>query len=478
MTNKLKGIRKNKEKVWLLGYFIAIVALALPVSNTIQQGYIQGNLVRSVVRLQLLIGITKLSVIGVGFFFGLLTLMTIDRKKRIQAVLLWIGVIIALTIIPTQDIGPSITDLTNNLTWLLGSYIVGMIAGGGKRLTEFDNVQALEFRRASEIVYFLLSTIVILTFLEYHISYPDIFYVSSQGIEIQTIEDLSVQLASDNILKNSITSGAFLLVVNRFIQYDSNNNFFILGPPASGKSLFLIGAYLEALNRSQSSTDSTPLNPSEDLISMLEGLDRDTTEWIVEATGRGELNELEFQYVHGSVFPKNVTLSGFDYAGEYLQRLPDAISGTLDEDEMDTTLLRLTEGVSNSDTLLLMIDCERYIQDEPLDISPYFSILQAADNKEVILVASKTDHLAEQFEDQKGLEAHKYYEEFKEYVNTELRQNENINSLVMETGDNPIHPVYYQTTTNDQGNIIPMRDDEGSVLTVGFDTLLDKLGSE
>jgi len=476
MANPIEWLQDNREKVLLFVYFGLILGLSIPVARMVEQGYTNGNLVRSVVRLQLLIGITQVSVLGLGFFLGLLTLMTIDHKKRIQAILLWFGVIISLVIITSQGLGPGVGDISNNIVWLLGSFIAGLIFGGGGDLLDSDGIQTLEFRRASESVYFLLLLVVGLTFLEYHIQYPEIFSVSSNGVEIQTIESVSVSLNRTNLVPNAATAGLFLFVVNRFIQYDANKDFFILGAPASGKSLFLIGAYLEALGRFQSGDDKTPLHPSEDLISMIDSLDSQTEGWIVEATGRGELNTLEFQYVQGSVFPMNIRLSGNDYAGEYLDRLPDAITGTIDEDDMDTTLTRLSEGVKESDTLLLMIDCERFTNNQPLDISPYFSILQAAEDKDIILIATKADNLADEFEDQQGLEPHQYFEEFQDYVNQRLRQNENINALIAQTGNTEILPVYYQTTTNEQGNKIPMRDQDGSVLTVGFGRLLDRLG--
>lgn len=477
MSNPIEWLQDNSEKALLVVYFVIIIGLSFPIARMVQQGYAEGNLVRSMVRLQLLLGITQVSVLGLGLFLGLLALMTIDHKKRIQGLLLWFGVLISLVIIlGSPGLGPGVEDITSNTLWLLGSFAIGVVAGGGTKLLDQTTLQTMEFRRASEGVYFLLLIVVVLTFLELHIEYPNIFQVTADGISTRTISDPSIGLNQDGLVRDTAIAGLFLFVVNRFIQYDANTDFFILGPPASGKSLFLIGAYLEALSRFQSGKDSTPLNPSEDLISMIEALDRQTTGWIVEATGRGELNELEFQYVHGSVFPTNIQLSGTDYAGEYLDRLPDAITGTTDEEDMDTTLTRLSEGVKQADTLLLMIDCERFVANERLDISPYFSILQAADDKDVLLIATKADNLAEEFEDEQGLEPHQYFDEFQEYVNQRLRQNENINSLIAQTGDTDIHPVYYQTTTDEQGNKVPMRDEGGSVLTVGFDRLLDRLG--
>jgi len=143
---------------------------------------------------------------------------------------------------------------------------------------------------------------------------------------------------------------------------------------------------------------------------------------------------------------------------------------------MDTTLRRLVENIDSADTLVLMIDVERFMNNEPLEISEYFSILQAAEDKNAMLVATKADHLAEEFQDSEGLEPHMYYDEFVDFVNQRLRQNENVNSLVTQVGGSEIHPVYYQTKVDEQGNKVPRRDESGSVLTVGYDELLDKLG--
>jgi len=149
--------------------------------------------------------------------------------------------------------------------------------------------------------------------------------------------------------------------------------------------------------------------------------------------------------------------------------------GTRDESEMPTTLARVHEAVAKADTLLLLIDCERYANDESLDIEPYFEILQAADDKDVILVASKADVLAERFREEKGLNAEQYFDDFKQFTNDRLRTNQTIQSLVAQSAGTEIHPVFYQTRRNDEGERVPMRN-SGSVATVGFDELLERLG--
>lgn len=468
----------NREKAYLVGYFVLLLGLSFPVSQMVSRGYEQANIVDSVLRLRLLadITLTQVSVTAFGLFTGLLVLMSIDRKKRVQAVLLWIGVLVSLVVITSQGLGPGASGAAASTPWLAGGLALGLVLGGGQKLLDLSSYRTLEFRRASKGVYFLLVIITVLSYLELHVTYPEIFWVNAQGAGIRTIDSTAIGVATTGIIQDTVTMGLFLVVVRRFIQYDSDSEFFIIGPRASGKSLLLAGAFQEANQRAKSSANSTPLNPSEDLMEMMGEFDRQKSGWMIEATGRGELNNLRFQYVHGSVFPTNITVAGADYAGEYLQRLPDALTGAIDAEDMDTTLERLQEGVRRADTLIIVIDCERFVTDEPLEIAPYFTILQAADDKKALLVATKADYLADEFEEENRLEPHQHYDEFTEFVNQRLRQNQNINGLITQVGGSQIYPVYYQTKTDEQGNVVPMRDNQGNALTVGFDRLLEKIG--
>lgn len=478
-SNIIEWLQSNREKLKLLGYFVLVIVLAVPVSGILATGYNSANIVRAVLRLRYPLDIELASVaMGMmGLFLGLLVLMVLDQKKRVQSVLLLLGTIIGVIVISSQGLFLSNIDLLGNIHWVALGIVAGMALGGGEKLIDFDRPpHRKEFRRASQGVYFLIALVTILAFLESHVTYPRLFQVTVEGVELRTLQDTSFGLVTEGLLFDTVAVGGFLYIANKFITYDANKNFFILGPRGSGKSLFLIGSYLQALDRMRNSSQATPLNPSQDLMAMVEQLDRDTNDWIVESTGRGEVNVLEFQYVQGSVFPTNIHISGVDYAGEYLERLPDALTGVMDDDDMDATINRLVEGIESAQTLLLLVDIERFIEGRPLEITEYFSILQSASDKNVILIATKADHLAEEFEEERGLAAHRYFDDFTEYTNQRLRQNENINSLVTQVGSVDICPVYYQTKTNENGNRVPMRDDTGSVVTVGFEQLLKKLG--
>lgn len=488
MDNILEYIRENREKATLLGYFVLILILAWPLAEMFGEAWettkSQDGLAGAIVlfmRFGILDSILDSSHQTVtasvfGLYLGLLVLMTIDPKKRWQAFLLWIGTGVGLIALQSLGLVLPQLDIAEQGPALLGGLVIGILLGGGRQLLEIlEKGHNVEFRRASQILFFLLAGFVIIALLELHIEYPGFEVPQDNPTNIETVDN-DFGINGGEILLNTVVSGAFILTVKQFVQYDADKAFFILGPRASGKSLFLIGTYLEALQRQRSESSNTPLEPSQDLMSMLEALDRQESEWIVEATGRGELKYLSFQYVHGSVFPTNIRVSAMDYAGEYLARLPDAVTGAIDTDDMDNTLRRLAGGVEDADTLILTIDIDRFESNEPLDIQEYFSILQASSEKDILLVATKADVIAEQFKDERGLDAHLYYDEFTEFVNMRLRQSENIDALVTETAGTQIHPVYYQTKVNDNGDRVPMRDERGSVMTVGFDQLLDKMG--
>jgi hypothetical protein len=477
MSGALDYIQENREKLLLVAYFVLILGLASPLSEMLGSAWRQSSLVRETIRLRLLVGadLETFSIVVFGLYLGLLVLMTIDPKKRWQAFLLWFGTIVGLLALQSLGLFLPNVDLIGHFPILLGGIGLGLVVGGGQKLLELQNLAAIEFRRASRALFILMAAFTVIGFLELHIQYPDLISVSADGIAVESIQSPKFGLNDEGIVQDLVVSGLFIVTLRQFVQYDAEKRFFILGPRASGKSLFLIGSYLEALERTHDDGSATPLNPSQDLMSMLEALDRQDSEWIVEATGRGELKGLRFQYVHGSVFPTNVQLSAYDYAGEYLTRIPDGLTGAIDPDEMDTTLRRLVEGIQIADSLMLVVDVERFINNEPLEISEYFSILQATGSKDVLIIATKADVLADDFEDERGLDAHLYFDEFKEYVNTRLRQSENVDSLLTEAGGE-IHPVYYQTKVNENGNRVPMRDDSGSVMTVGYDDLLNEIG--
>lgn len=481
MSSVGEFIEEWQEQLKLVAYFVIITGTAGVLFPTLGMGWAQSSLTRP-----LIIGLTVISGIGFesfavicfGGYLGILVLISLDQKKRWQGLLLWIGTVVAVIALASIGLLIPNLDLFSNIPFLFLGIALGMLAGGGQKLGDIVGTGGVEFRRASVIFLYLTSALVIMGLLEYHIVYPDLLEVAGGAIVLNVFQQPTVGVETAGLLENGITAVVFLATLNRFVQYEAETQFFILGPPNSGKSLFLVGAYLSALEVMHERHEGTSPEATSDLMDLVGDLDTadPNAGWSISSTGQDETRNLEFRYVKGRVFPMNVQLSSLDYAGEFLRDLPDALTASLDEID-NPTLQRLTAEVRNADTIILLIDCEKFDDNEKLNIEPYFDILQATDDKDVRLVATKADVLGENFRDQRALEPHNYFDEFVDYVNQQLTEyNQQVRTLVQSIDDGRIHPVYYQTKLNENDERVPMRDQKGNVLRNGFRQLLEKLG--
>lgn len=480
MADLTKIFETHGEKIKLVIYFLVMIAVAGPLFLALGEAWRDSYFVRPIIislNPILSVNLAQFATFFFGMYLGLLALMTLDPKKRVQGILLWIGTATALVALMSIGLFLPNLNLGTNYGWAFVGAAVGIVLGGGRKLTEVQTAEAREFRRAAVLLYYVISLIVVVGLLEFHIEYPQIFGVSAEGLILRSFEP-SFSVNTTGIFTNLIMSGVFIFTLGRFIKYDADEQFFVLGPPGSGKSLFLVGAYLAALEDAEDRDSDTPLNPSGDLMDLVGTLDAADPEagWNVDSTGAQEIEDLNFQFIDGTVFPKNIGVSSLDYAGEYLERLPDVLMNPSQEVD-DPTLQRLAERVQAADTVVLLIDVERHYNNEKLDIEPYFDILNVASGKDIILVATKADILAEQFRDQRSLEAHQYFDDFREFTNDTLRENSQaIRTLVQDTSGATIHPVYYQTKVTDGGERVPLRDRNGNTNRFGFRELLNKLG--
>lgn len=473
----LRLYRRYRENLIFGGYIVLIGLLAPQVARVVETGWEASQLIQSLIGLVQLAGFAPSLVIllGFGFIAGLVLLMTIDSKKRWQAIVLWFGfaIVVYQLVQGGRILSPNI--LSNNVAWALPGIALGVVVGGGVSLFKLESLGPQEFRRAPVLLYSTVGVILALSLLEIHLVYPSIIETTATEAQIflPTAGDLGVE--TTNLTPNLVVSGIAILSLRRFTQYDADTEFFVIGPPASGKSLLLIGAYLEALNEGRDSLRrSEALDPSQDLMELVENLDQDNSEWIVEATGRGELRNLEFKYIKGSLIPRKVTISALDYAGEHLSRLPDVLSGNAENPSEEIT--QIAQGVSEATTLIMLIDSERFLNNEGLGLAEYFEVLKAAEDNNVILVATKTDIFADMFWEEHEISPQEDFDAFRDFVEEQLTQSEQFASLLRQTPTSEVHPVYYETEFNESGERVPYRDENGSAVTVGFKELLEKLG--
>lgn len=470
-------IQRHNEKLLLTIYFVVMLFFSAILFRTLGLAWRASDIARPGIlwlNARLSVTLEEFAAAGFGLYLGLWLLFAIDPKKRWQALLMGFGTMTGLIGLYSVDLFIPNIDFTEHFLWLIGGGIVGIAIGGGKQLFDSKTTEAREFRSAARGLSVLISGIIILGLIEYHVALPQIFGPNGEELSLGA-NPVSFALVTDNIIQNVVAGSIFITVLQRFIEYDAEESFFVLGPPGSGKSLFLVGLYINALDEAERRDSDTPIHPSSELMSLVDDIEQDYEGWGVARTTEGQVNTLRFRYLKGRVFPKNLNISTLDYAGEYLRDLPDVMMSAEDEVD-DPTLRRLAGEVNDADTLIFVIDIEQYRSANGLNIEQYFDIIQAVQNKRVLLVGTKADVLAEEFRETQAMEAHRYFDEFTQYVNDELQHNNQIRTLVQDTAGSQIHPVYYQTKVNDAGERVPLRNDNGNIMTVGFDHVLDRIG--
>ena len=473
----LRLYRRYRENLIFGGYVALIGLLAPQVARLLETGWEASSLIQSAIGLVRLVGFPPSVVIlfGFGFIAGLIGLMTLDSKKRWQALVLWFG--FAVVVYQLVQGGQLLSSemLSTTAAWALPGAAIGLVTGGGLSLFKLQSLGPQEFRRAPVLLYLVVGSVLAVTLAEIHLSYPSVIEATAIEAQIFFPNPNNIGFQTTNLTANVLVAGVAVISLKRFTRYDADTEFFVIGPPASGKSLLLIGAYLEALNEGRDRLRrSEALDPSQDLMELVENLDKDNSEWIVEATGRGELRNLEFKYIKGTLIPRKVTISALDYAGEHLSRLPAVLSG--DADAPSEEITQIAQGVADATTLIMLIDSERFLNNEGLGLAEYFEILKAAEDNNVILVATKTDIFADMFWEEHDISPQEDFDAFRDFVEDQLTQSEQFASLLRQTPTSEVHPVYYETEFNESGERVPYRDENGSAVTVGFKELLEKLG--
>jgi len=142
--------------------------------------------------------------------------------------------------------------------------------------------------------------------------------------------------------------------------------------------------------------------------------------------------------------------------------------------------------VIDADTLVLLIDCERLVGAELegafTDPSPKVgaldTIVQETERRRVLLVATKADHLFEEFDyggynydlvdDVRG------YAAFRRFVTERLREDQSVEYLLQDAGVSQVYPVYF-TTRQHEGRRIPDVDEHGHPERVGFRQVLKQI---
>jgi GTPase SAR1 family protein len=487
-------IREYDEITRVFGYLAVVVVTSVLLVPMVATAWQMQGLLPFIATLPAFVGLASLpqyTVFLLGLWFSLVALLWFDIKKRVQGVVLALGTAVAVASLCQLGLVCGRINLLGNLLWFLGGGVFGALLGGIRGVFDNRTPTSREFRRASKLLFVIGTLLVVGAFVEVHLM-SGLYSVSPS--EYDNVFSMPV---------NALLAAGYVVSLRSFLAYDAETKFFVLGPRGSGKTMFLLGAYREADEAQLYDDRKTPPNPTRDLTRLLQFVDEHRDEW-PPATRPDEAPATHgFQYVHGRILPRNVTVNSIDYAGEDLSVIAELLAmgsraakrasrrqqrGGIDSAvgfgdpfdnetrERKAVLLELRKKVKTSDTLIFLFDVERFLDDQKLEVIDYFNILEEVGGASVILVATKCDLLVDDFRRETGGDPVMDYDDFKRYVNERLQTSEQVRALTRQAAGSEIYPVYFQTRVDESGNHIPMRDDHQRLLTVGFDELLDQMG--
>ncbi|KAB1193148.1 hypothetical protein GJR96_06695 [Haloferax sp. MBLA0076] len=502
LRERLGAFTDNHEMISVVAYFLVVVGTSAMLAPMLGLAWESRGLTYLLVLVPVELGFVSLAsftVLLLGVWWGLVVLLLLfDTKKRLQGLFLVVGTLTALFGLCQFGLVCGNLNLLSNLEWLGAGLLVGVLLGGLRDMPGLLEGRKTEFRDAAQWVFYLGSLLVVAGFLEAHVQYP-LPMIESSSV------DSGVGLADPagrNLLVDAALSGVFVVTLGRFIEYDAETNFFVLGPSQSGKSLLMLGAYYQATEGVTNEMDPVPnselyhlLGEVDDKLMRMSG--SGNSWWPIPGNDLDESARLGFEFVHGTAFPKNVEVQTVDYAGEWLSLVPDII--TMDDAQLREyvdaegfnvdAMEDIKHGVAAADVLVLTLDVEKHVTGQSLDIGTYHEIVEKTAGKTVLLVATKCDLLVEPFEQETGLDPYTAFDDFSEYVERTLTRREQVRSLVDRAAGSTVYPVWFETrpasyeadgdgVDGDEERIhrVPSLTADGHMVPVGFDRLLDYFG--
>ncbi len=480
MRSDFKSGLRGREPRKLLLRFAGMVLLAPLLGWLLGRAWVPGHTFydRGQLALASVLGLTPVRAIelvgtfGLGLYLAFIVLFVVDIKKRVQGMLFAIGTVLTLAVLTVM--GVFIPNL--DTTWLNGvGFVFGVLVGvlvesdqllqtdweaSSFRRPTLQNGATPEFRRTGQALSVLVSLIII-------------------GSIIQAIEATVIRVP------DIVAAGGFLVLSFQFIRYDSETQYMILGPARAGKSMLALGLCLELV-----SSEGPRPNPNEYLQQGLErvsNLQSGDARWPIPATPPDELNIATFEVIAGYYFPRRLTLTALDYAGQHLERVARLFASGQVGEATDSVPAEVADWVADGDTLLVVLDIERLAYPEKFGsasgtegqniswgLEHYASILEHNDQDDIIIVATKCDILIDQ-QRVTSPTVHDSYDAFRESVTEELRTRPDIAELLELTGESSIHPVYYATKRRNDTEYVPRLDEAGNLMPVGFGHLIAEL---
>ncbi len=475
LRSGLRGAEPRMLLIRFVGVLLTAPVLALSMSRTwvpeTQPYQVGQRLLSQILGLPTIEALEFAGMFGLGVYGALLFLFTLDVKKRVQGMLLGLGSVLALGVLWTQGIFlADIEPTTLNAVGTTVGFAAGLLIEGTElwaldigestlRRPARSDGSVLEFRAASLVLFSLLSLVVLVTLVA--------------AVVAGEVQPLDV-----------VAGGVFLWLLFQFVQYESETSYVTLGPERSGKSMMTLGLCQELLDNSQH--DPRPNSYLRDGLERTSNLSADDERWPIPSTSRDEVNVGSFEVIAGSIFPRRLEVRAMDYAGQHLGRIAELFA----EDEYDSDAEAVPQVVAGeiraADTLLFLLDVERLIypeefqavgaegdQDISWGLEDYGTILESVTPDDTIVVATKCDILVD-----RGLvdppSEYDAFDEFRDAVTEHLTSRPDVDHLLQLTGESTVHPVEFATRKRD-GQYLPYLDDNGNLVPVGYDRLIDEL---
>ena len=487
------NLRRTEIRTLAL-YATGLVLFAVPIASMLTRAWdsegVGYHVVWGIVRL-IDVNIDVAVVFPLGVFLGVLVVLWFDDLKRTQAALLTVSVALVGSALLFWRWSVNV-DFQAQLPVLIIGLLFGFIAAGGHRIYTEEPLR--EFRRTFHAIYILVSGFIIGSLIEAHTAYNSPIQRSTDGFSFAS-ESLNLTFVSDGILLNLIGVIAFVGILRAFVQYEDKSNIFVLGPTKSGKTTLMTGLFSYAV-----ANQSTRCNPTDGNFELRKlYTDMDT------GIGFGGIDDsdehhsfipLSFEYSYGNIFSQYVTVKMIDYPGKMLSEVfiddvRNAVKTRLDqsflykirsannelwpEQAMDLPpsqqSTRMAELVCDSDTLVLVIPMNDFVDDLPSETLPdyhqpsddatgqstaeylaqYDEILHQhqslGENRDVIVIVTMADLVIEHFEQTNPGSVVEEYDEFRSYVRDRVfvldKEGSKYNQYVED-----VYPFFFEMDEN------------------------------
>lgn len=348
---------------------------------------------------------------GVGIWFGLVCMMTLDWRKHYHGILLLIGSLVTIGTVAwfgnLTRIDP--TAAPNQVAFLAGITIAFLLEARSIKETlqrrvfsdttvaDETNTNVTSIRATRAIVGVALF---------------------SGIVAVAALFNLTM-IGRVTILDPAVDAG-YVYAMLLFLSYNVRSDTQVVGPLQSGKTYILIGLYGAFSDRARIALDE-----SEGLFNALRDVANKTPGAGFELPSTEEYDRFWLHYDAGSLFPVRVKFDTYDHRGEYLpDRLAPAARASksirerveyfllsIREQLADRSLLsplsdqtqlaKFTYDVLNAEQLVVVIDLNRVINSQ--SGRPHIEELRQVATEvkqnrgDVIIVATKTDILLREF---------------------------------------------------------------------------------